>query len=215
MHRQALTKLLAAMAVGCLLGGCQATAPMGTEATSREETSGPAYEKARVQEEAASVRSPVTGLKAPDFALRDQNDKTVQLADLRGQWIVLYFYPQDDTPGCTCEATEFTKLLSELKGMKAKVYGVSADKPETHRIFIEKFKLSLELLSDPNHDMMRRYGAWVDAYLGDKKYERIIRTTMLIDPEGVIRYHWPEVIPRGHAGRVAEKLAMLQAKPKK
>ena len=202
MQEKAVTHvLLVAGAMGCVLAGC--TTP----------GSGPVFEKARIQEEAASVRSPIVGLPAPNFTLPDQNGKQVKLEQLRGRWVVLYFYPKDDTPGCTCEATEFTSLLGGFKGMNAGVYGVSADTPEIHRIFIDKFKLSLDLLSDPDHSMMRRYGAWVDAYLGEKKYERVIRSTLLIDPKGVVRYHWPEVIPKGHAERVSEKLAMLQAKP--
>jgi peroxiredoxin Q/BCP len=195
-----LLALLAVTISSCLLAGCQPPA-------------GPAYQQPRVQEEAASRNSPVTSLKAPDFSLPDQNGKPVTLASLRGQWVVLYFYPKDDTPGCTCEATEFTDLLGDLKGMNAKVYGVSADTPETHRLFIEKFKLGIELLSDPDKGMMRRYGAWVDYTFGERKFERVIRSSMIIGPDGVVRYHWPEVIPKGHAERVHEKLALLQAGP--
>jgi len=198
--RTMLSTLLAVATLGCLLAGCQPAA-------------GPAYQQSRVQEEAASRNSPVIGLKAPDFSLPDQNGKPVTLTSLRGQWVVLYFYPKDDTPGCTCEATEFTDLLGSLKGMNARVYGVSADTPETHRLFIEKFKLGIDLLSDPDKTMMRRYAAWVDYTFGDRKFERVIRSSMILDPEGVIRYDWPEVIPKGHAERVHEKLAMLQAKP--
>lgn len=192
--------LLVSMVVGFLMAGCQPAAE-------------PAYQNPRVQEEAASVHSPIVGLKAPDFTLPDANGKDASLSLLRGQWVVLYFYPKDDTPGCTCEATEFTTLGTGFKDMNAKVLGISDDSAEIHRIFIQKFKLSLDLLSDPNHGMMRRYGAWVDAYLGDTKYERMIRSTVLIDPAGVVRYHWPEVIPKGHAERVKEKLALLQAGP--
>ena len=135
------------------------------------------------------------------------------LGQLRGQWVVLYFFPKDDTPGCTCEATEFSKLIGQFKGMNAKVYGVSADSIATHRIFVDKYNLGIGLLSDPDHKVMRGYGAWVESSLGEKQYERVIRSTVIIDPAGVIRYHWPEVIPKGHAERVHEKLAMLQAKP--
>ncbi len=171
----------------------------------------PAYELPRVQEEAASMRSPILGLSAPDFSLTNQDGKPVTLAALRGQWVVLYFYPKDDTPGCTCQATQFNRLQDALKGMNTKVIGVSADSPAIHRLFADKFKLHIDLLSDPDHAVMGLYGAWVDARLGEKKYGRAIRSTILIDPQGVIRYHWPEVIPGGHADRVAEKLAILQA----
>lgn len=169
---------------------------------------------AAIQEEAASKRSPITGSMAPDFTLKDQNDKPVTLSQIRGQWVVLYFYPKDDTPGCTCEATEFTKTLESFRHMNAKVYGISPDSPASHRAFIAGYKLQLDLLSDPDHKVMSEYGAWVQASLGEKQYGRVIRSTMIIDPKGVIRYHWPEVIPNGHADRVRQKLAELQAQSK-
>jgi peroxiredoxin Q/BCP len=163
------------------------------------------------QEQAASARSPIVGERAPDFTLKDQDDKDVTLSSLRGQWVVLYFYPKDDTPGCTCEATEFTSMLDSLRKINAKVYGISPDSPSSHRAFSQVYKLKLNLLSDPDHKVMTEYGAYVQASLGEKKYWRAIRTTMIVDPEGVIRYHWPEVIPKGHAERVRQELMRLQA----
>ncbi|MCY2931810.1 MAG: peroxiredoxin [Planctomycetota bacterium] len=194
--------LLSVLSLGaaCLGPGCQADVPV--------------YEMPRVQEEAASMRSPIVGLPAPDFSLPNHEDKPVSLQSLRGQWVVLYFYPKDDTPGCTCQATQFNRLQDALKGRNTKVVGVSADSPRAHRLFVEKFKLHIDLLSDADHAVSRSYGAWVDARLGEKKYERMIRSTILVDPQGVVRYHWPEVIPNGHAERVAEKVALLQAGPK-
>jgi peroxiredoxin Q/BCP len=168
----------------------------------------------QLQEDAASSRSPAMNRPAPDFTLKDQDGKSVTLSKLRGQWVVLYFYPQDDTPGCTCEATEFTQVLGTLRGMNAKVYGISPDPPSSHKAFIKAYKLGLDLLSDEDHKVMSEYGAWVEASLGDKKYGRVIRSTMCIDPQGVIRYHWPEVIPKGHAQRVRQKLEQLQAQHK-
>ena len=159
--------------------------------------------------EQAASQTPMT--KAPHFTLMDQNDKWVTLSGLRDKWVVLYFYPADDTPGCACQATEFTELLTDFDKMSAHVYGVSPDDPATHRKFIEKYKIRINLLSDPDHKMMRQYGAWVDSYLGEKKTGRVIRSTMIIDPDGIIRYHWTEVIPEGHATRVKEKLKELQA----
>lgn len=183
----------------------------GTGVLSGCQTQPPAYELPRVQEEAASMRSPILHLPAPDFSLPNQEGKPVSLSGLRGQWVILYFYPKDDTPGCTCQATQFNRLQDALAGKNAKVIGVSADSQALHKLFAEKFKLHIDLLSDADHAVMGLYGAWVDARLGDKKYGRVIRSTVLIDPQGVIRYHWPEVIPNGHAERVAEKLALLQA----
>ncbi len=187
---------LASAILVCCVGGCEE------------------MKLAASHEEAASARSPITNSPAPDFTLPDQDGKMVTLGTLRGKWVVLYFYPKDDTPGCTCEATEFTKLMGQLRGMNAEVYGVSADSPETHEVFIEKYSLGLNLLSDRDHKVMTNYGAWVETGLGDKKYGRTIRTTLIIGPDGIIRRAWPEVIPEGHAGRVKEWLGKLQAASK-
>jgi peroxiredoxin Q/BCP len=167
-------------------------------------------EAAKVHEEAAASRSPVINTAAPDFTLPDQDARGVTLSKLHGQWVVVYFYPQDDTPGCTCEATEFTRVIEQFRNMKAALYGVSNDSVDTHKFFIAKYKLGLNLLSDRDHKVMSDYGAWVTSRLGEKTYGRVIRSTVLIDPQGIVRYHWPEVIPSGHAERVRAKLAELQ-----
>ena len=164
-----------------------------------------------VMEDAASQRSQVVEKQAPPFRLMDQSDKPVSLADLKGKWVVLYFYPKDDTPGCACQATEFTKALTDFRSMNATVYGISTDSTASHRLFIDKYHLEIDLLSDPDHAVMRKYGAWAETSLGDENYGRVIRTTLIIDPEGKIRRHWPEVIPEGHAQRVRNHLAALQA----
>jgi len=161
-------------------------------------------------EDAAAQRSPVESQPAPLFVLRDENGRPVSLTGLRGKWVVLYFYPKDDTPGCTCQATEFTELLFQFRDMNATVCGVSGDSCESHLAFIKKHDLGIPLLSDPSHETMRRYGAWVRSTLGSRSYERVIRMTYLIDSKGRVRYHWPEVIPTGHAERVRDKLAQLQ-----
>jgi thioredoxin-dependent peroxiredoxin len=162
-------------------------------------------------EQAASQTSPVVGRRAPDFTLPDQDDREVKLSGLNGKWVVLYFYPKDDTPGCSCQATEFTALLGQFSDMGAVVLGVSPDSPEMHRKFIEKYSLTLTLLSDPRKEVMRKYGAWVSSSLGAETYERVIRCTYLVDPRGAIRKHWPEVIPQGHAERVREELRRIKA----
>jgi len=162
-------------------------------------------------EEAASVRSPLTGKAAPDFTLPDQDEKPVTLSKLRGKWVVLYFYPKDDTPGCTCQATEFTDLIGDMRDMNAVLYGISADSTETHQVFIEKYELSLNLLSDRHRKVMKEYGAWMESSISGEEYGRTIRSTFIIGPDGKIRRHWPEVIPEGHAQRVKEWLERLQA----
>lgn len=161
-------------------------------------------------EQAAAERSDVIGKPAPAFTLPDQQDEPTSLSDFRGQWVVLYFYPKDDTPACACQATEFTELLTKFGNMNAVILGVSEDSPASHRTFAEKYSLKLTLLSDPDHDVMSRYGAWVTSALGEEQYGRVIRTTYIIGPDGTIRWHWPEVIPKGHAERVRLKLSQLQ-----
>ena len=125
---------------------------------------------------------------------------------------MLYFYPKDDTPGCTIEAKDFTELLSRFREMNADVLGISEDSVQSHCDFIAKYGVELTLLSDPDHTVMERYGAWVGSSLGDLRYGRAIRTTMIVDPTGIIRRYWPEVIAQGHAERVLKKLVELQGR---
>lgn len=166
-------------------------------------------------EEAASKRSPVIGSKATPFALQNPADETVKLADFAGKWTVVYFYPADDTPGCTCQATEFTDLLARFHNLNAVVVGISPDPPVMHAVFMNKYNLKLTLLSDTKHETMKAYGAFVETKIGDKKVDRVLRSTFLIDPNGVIAWHWPEVIPEGHAERVRDRLAQLVAAKEK
>ncbi|MAE68007.1 MAG: peroxiredoxin [Phycisphaeraceae bacterium] len=162
-------------------------------------------------ERAASRRSPFIGKTAAAFELPDQDDRTVSLEKLRGRWVVLYFYPADDTPGCTCQATEFTKLLKRFREQGAEIYGVSPDLSASHRYFRDKYELEIALLSDPHHEVMRRYGAWLDLRSAGAEGGRVVRSTFLIDPTGRIAHHWPEVIPQGHAKRVADRLRDLSS----
>jgi len=161
-------------------------------------------------EDAASELSPVGGNPAPDFTLVDQNEVPVTLSKFKGKWVVLYFYPKDDTPGCTLEGKDFTVLLPEFEKLNARVLGISKDSPKSHCDFIAKQGIGVRLLSDPNHQVMSLYGVWVESSLGTLKYGRVIRTTMIVDPAGIIRHYWPEVIAQGHAERVLKKLAELQ-----
>lgn len=161
-------------------------------------------------EEAAASRSPLKGIEAPLFTLTNHDDKPVALKGLRGKWTILYFYPKDDTPGCTCQATEFTDILRRFHMLNAQVYGISPDNPSSHRFFIAKYKLNLPLLSDDGHKVMKQYGSYVPFKVGAIEGHRVIRSTFLIDPKGKVAYHWPEVIPEGHAARVRDKLAAIQ-----
>jgi peroxiredoxin Q/BCP len=149
--------------------------------------------------------------KAPAFSLLNQNNKKVSLKDLMGQWTVLYFYPKDDTPGCTTEACEFTTNWDKFQKLAARVIGVSPDTPESHQEFIAKHKLRIELLSDPEHEVLEKYGAWGEKNNYGKISLGVLRTTVLIDPKGRIAHVWTKVKAAGHAEAVAEKLAELHA----
>src|SRR5262249_34918329 len=137
------------------------------------------------------------GAKPPAFTLPDQDDKPVKLSDYAGQWLVLYFYPNDDTPGCTTEACDFTNGLKDFEKLDATVVGCSTNKTESHRKFIAKYKLKVRLLSDPEHDMMAAYGAWGEKTLYGKKTIGVIRSTVLINPDGKVAYHWGHVKAAG------------------
>ncbi|MBK7642752.1 MAG: peroxiredoxin [Planctomycetes bacterium] len=154
------------------------------------------------------------GKKAPPFKLQDQDGKQATLAEYAGQWVVLYFYPRDDTPGCTTEACDFTAGIRGFTKLDALVLGCSGDSPASHKKFIEKYKLKLRLLSDPEHGVMEKYGAWGPKVLYGKKSIGVIRSTVLIDPAGKIAHHWFKVKSKGHAEKVQEKLAELQAAAK-
>lgn len=150
------------------------------------------------------------GKMAPKFKLKDQDEVAVSLADLAGNWVVLYFYPKDDTPGCTTEACEFTAGIQDFKDLEATVLGCSPDLPEEHRKFIEKYNLEVRLLSDPGHKVMESYGAWGEKNMYGKVTVGVIRSTVIIDPEGRIAHHWKRVKTKGHAEKVRERLAELQ-----
>jgi thioredoxin-dependent peroxiredoxin len=149
------------------------------------------------------------GKAAPAFALADHTGVTVTLADLTGQWVVLYFYPKDDTPGCTVEACELSAGLAGFVRLRATVLGCSRDSAESHRKFIAKHHLKVRLLSDPDHVVMEKYGAWGEKRNYGKKTLGVIRSTVLIDPQGRVAYHWPTVRAAGHAEQVRAKLAEL------
>lgn len=149
------------------------------------------------------------GAKAPAFELADQDGHKIGLKDLEGHWSVLYFYPKDDTPGCTTEACEFSTHLKMFEGLKAKVFGISPDSSESHREFRKKHHLGIDLLSDPNHKTLTRFGAWGEKNMYGKKTEGVIRSTVIIDPKGRIAWRWPKVSPEGHAKEVSAKLTEL------
>ena len=151
------------------------------------------------------------GKAAPRFTLSDQDAQSVSLLGLKGQWVVLYFYPRDDTPGCTKEACQFNAALKSFDKLSATVLGVSPDDGESHRRFIRKFKLKITLLCDPDRKVMEKYGAWGTKMLYGKSTIGVIRSTVVIDPQGKIAHHWKSVRADGHAEHVRRKLEELQA----
>ena len=133
------------------------------------------------------------GNPAPAFTLPDAEGRTVALADLAGRHVVLYFYPADDTPGCTKEACGFRDAWDELRELGVTVLGVSPDDGASHRRFAEKYRLPFTLLSDPGREVMEAYGAWGEKTMYGKKTVGVIRSTVWIGPDGRVRRHWPRV----------------------
>lgn len=149
---------------------------------------------------------------APDFTLPDQDNKTHSLGDYTGQWLVLYFYPKDDTPGCTTEACNFRDardLISQLGN--AKVVGVSKDNPSSHKKFSEKYGLTFTLLSDESTNTIQAYGVWGEKSMYGRKYMGIIRSTFIINPRGQIVKTYAGVDPKNHAVEIIEDLKKLQS----
>ena len=151
------------------------------------------------------------GSAAPKFCLPNQDETEICLRDIKGKWIVLYFYPKDNTPGCTTEACEFTAALPDFDRLDAVVLGVSPDSPKKHRNFIEKQNLLITLLADESTEMAQNYGVWQLKKNYGKEYMGIVRSTFIIDPSGNIAALWSNVRVKGHVDTVKEKLAELQA----
>jgi peroxiredoxin Q/BCP len=150
------------------------------------------------------------GLKAPEFCLTDKDEKPVCLKDSLGKWVVVYFYPKDNTPGCTTEACDFTERLADFEGLDAAVIGVSTDSPASHRKFADQHKLTITLLSDPDHKVIEAYGAWQPKKFMGKEFLGTVRSTFLVDPKGNIAHTWPQVKVWGHADEVKAKLTELR-----
>jgi peroxiredoxin Q/BCP len=157
------------------------------------------------------MSTPEPGDVAPDVALPDESGTVHHLAAQRGRWTVLYFYPEDDTPGCTTEACQFRDFSKHYADTGADVWGVSPDGAASHRKFREKFDLPFTLLSDVDHDVATRYGAWAEKVNYGRTYMGIVRSSYLIDPDGVIARAWPKVKADGHAAAVLEALEQARA----
>lgn len=147
------------------------------------------------------------GQRFPEFFLLNQNSETITLESLIGSPTIVYFYPKDDTSGCTVEACEFRDTLPRFEG--AKIFGVSPDSVKSHIKFIEKFQLNFDLLADTEQALCNACGVWVEKSMYGKKYMGVERTTFLLDSAGVIRKVWRKVKPQGHAEEVRAALAEL------
>ena len=150
------------------------------------------------------------GDKAPKFAIPNQDGNVIKLDDLLGNWSIIYFYPRDDTPGCTIEANEFTELSSKFEEHGTSIYGVSPDTEAKHCKFIEKHGLEVELLADTESTMLADYRVWQEKKMYGKTYMGVVRTTYLIDSDGNIAEAWPKVKAKGHAEAVLNRLIELK-----
>ena len=152
---------------------------------------------------------PRIGQPAPDFTAKDRDGNSVSLQDFANQWLILYFYPKDNTPGCTTEAQEFTTYQAEFSELGAKIVGVSPDSEKSHGKFIDKHDLTIQLLSDPEHQVIEAYGTWrLKKFMG-KEYMGVVRSTFLITPEGKIAQTWDKVRVKGHVEKVLQELQKL------
>jgi peroxiredoxin Q/BCP len=148
-----------------------------------------------------------TGQPAPDFTLPDQSGREVTLSKLRGSPVVLYFYPKDDTPGCTKEACAFRDAFADYEGRGAKIVGVSPDGPDSHIRFIRKLNLPFTLLADTENQVCRAYGVWKEKNMYGRKSMGVERTTFVIDGSGLVREVFPRVKVDGHSAAVLEAIA--------
>lgn len=148
--------------------------------------------------------------KAPDFDLLDQDGNQHKLSDYKGRWVVLYFYPKDDTPGCTTEACSFRDEYEFIKEQGALVIGISKDSVKSHKKFADKYNLHYPLLSDPEHEVIDAYGSWGPKKFMGREFIGIHRDTYIINPEGLIAKEYKGVTPKQHAVQIVQDLVALK-----
>ena len=147
--------------------------------------------------------------KAPDFTLPSTNGENQKLKDLLGKYVVIYFYPKDDTPGCTIETNDFNKLLPKFKKLNCEIFGISKDTIKSHDKFREKFKIKFDLLSDEEIKVLKKYKVWGKKKFMGREFMGIIRSTLLIDKKGKVLKVWDNVKVKDHAKEVLETLKSL------
>ena len=146
------------------------------------------------------------GMQAPTFELKDSHGNIHKLSDYAGQTIVVYFYPKDDTPGCTKEACSFRDAYADFKEAGIEIIGISPDTPKSHAKFIDKYELPFLLLSDPDHEVLEAYGVWGLKKMYGREYEGVFRTTYVIGPDGEIKKVFENVKPSDHSQQVLEEI---------
>ena len=154
---------------------------------------------------------PQAGKKAPAFKLNNQDGEVIASKDLKGSYYVFYFYPKDNTPGCTTEAIDFSAMIKDFDKLNCKVFGVSPDSEKSHCRFIEKKDLKVQLLADPEHAIIEKYGAWQLKKFMGREYMGVVRSTWLINDEGKIIKAWSPVKVKNHAQEVLDTLKEAQA----
>lgn len=156
-----------------------------------------------------SMKTPEKGKKAPDFTLADQNGKMRSLSDYKGKWVLLYFYPKDDTPGCTIEACALRDQFKDFKKIKAEVLGVSTDNVQSHKKFALAYDLPFTLLADEHKEVVGRYGVFREKKLYGRTYMGTVRSSFLINPQGIVQKVYEKVKPEMHAAEVLADLKEL------
>jgi peroxiredoxin Q/BCP len=153
---------------------------------------------------------PDVGSPAPAFSLADHEGTIRSLSEFRGSWTVVYFYPKDDTPGCTTEACGFRDAFADLKKEGIVVLGISPDSVESHAMFAAKHRLPFTLLADPAKNVLQAYGAWGERSMYGKKYMGVLRSSVLVDPEGTVAKTYPKASPEEHAHEILDDVRALR-----
>lgn len=151
------------------------------------------------------------GQSAPDFTLPDQDNKKHSLSDYSGKWVLVYFYPKDDTPGCTKEACDIRDDIPRFDKLKVKILGISVDSVKSHKKFAEKYDLPFTILSDEKKEVVKKYGVWAKKKFMGREYMSTLRTSFLIDPAGKVAKIYKNVKPETHAEEVLSDLRMKKA----